>query len=444
MTMSKKSKHGFSLRQKSAARPETGVKMLGNSHSSSTDDTDLESQQYESNSTTTLSGKKNAPGERLQRSRERNRIHARKTRQRKKEQMQNLQKRAGELKQEQIRLKQSINEKATASILVGLFSKDSSLEQLEDPRVEELLRRPIDEIPDASKLPELPALILPGQHNSKKHKSSEAITSKNEVPNDGIDYDLLGKDRSKCTPAELDQIRRERNRMHAKRTRDRKRLFMEEMAEMCSRLEQENKLLNSHLGGISGLKQSSETPELSMETPAFGKDRSKCTPAELDQIRRERNRMHAKRTRDRKRLFMEEMAEMCSRLEQENKLLNSHLGGISGLKQSSETPELSMETPAVTPLHMEETMSSSCMTSPKSKLSNHGVTLDQIKTLLEAAGTFTNTLSTSLASASVSASEGGSLSDQDDSYSSRKRRKLDATDVPQSITATSPPTAVGV
>mmetsp|Transcript_20465 Transcript_20465/g.50157 ORF Transcript_20465/g.50157 Transcript_20465/m.50157 type:complete len:310 (+) Transcript_20465:1015-1944(+) len=299
-------------------------------------------------------------------SRERNRIHARKTRQRKKEQMQNLQKRAGELKQEQIRLKQSINEKATASILVGLFSKDSSLEQLEDPRVEELLRRPIDEIPDASKLPELPALILPGQHNSKKHKSSEALASQNEVPNDGIDYDLLGKDRSKCTPAELDQIRRERNRMHAKRTRDRKRLFMEEMAEMCSRLEQENKLLNSHLGGISGLKQSSETPELSMETPA------------------------------------------------------------------------------VTPLHMEETMSSSCMTSPKSKLSNHGVTLDQIKTLLEAAGTFTNTLSTSLASASVSASEGGSLSDQDDSYSSRKRRKLDATDVPQSITATSPPTAVGV
>jgi len=298
-------------------------------------------------------------------SRERNRIHARKTRQRKKEQMQNLQKRADELKQEQIRLKQSINEKATASILVGLFSKDSSSEQVEDPRVEELLRRPIDEIPDASKLPELPALILPGQHNSKKHKLSEALSGKKELPNDGIDYELLGKDRSKCTPAELDQIRRERNRMHAKRTRDRKRLFMEEMADMCSKLEEENKLLQSHLTGISGLKQCDGTPELSSEAPT------------------------------------------------------------------------------VTPLHMEN-MSSSCMTASKPKLSDHGVTLDQIKTLLEAAGTFTNTLSASPASASTSASEGGSLSDHDDSYTSRKRRKLDNSDLPKSITATSPPTAVGV
>ena len=149
--------------------------------------------------------------------------------------MQSLQTRADDLKAEQIRLKQTINEKATASILLGLFSKDSKSENSEDPKIEELLRRSVDEIPDASKLPELPALILPGQHNSKKHKASEvtATTTDNELPNDGIDYELLGKDRSKCTPAELDQIRRERNRMHAKRTRDRKRLFMEEMAEMC-------------------------------------------------------------------------------------------------------------------------------------------------------------------------------------------------------------------
>eukprot|EP00584_Thalassiosira_punctigera_P012892 CAMPEP_0172553146 /NCGR_PEP_ID=MMETSP1067-20121228/48814_1 /TAXON_ID=265564 ORGANISM="Thalassiosira punctigera, Strain Tpunct2005C2" /NCGR_SAMPLE_ID=MMETSP1067 /ASSEMBLY_ACC=CAM_ASM_000444 /LENGTH=79 /DNA_ID=CAMNT_0013341265 /DNA_START=28 /DNA_END=263 /DNA_ORIENTATION=- len=54
-------------------------------------------------------------------SRERNRMHARKTRQRKKEHMQKLQNRADELKLEQIRLKQAINEKNTASILVGLF-----------------------------------------------------------------------------------------------------------------------------------------------------------------------------------------------------------------------------------------------------------------------------------------------------------------------------------
>lgn len=178
-------------------------------------------------------------------SRERNRIHARKTRQRKKDQMQNLQGRADELKEEQIHLRQRINEKHTASILIGLFSKDSQAQESEeDPLIEELLRRPVEEIPAADKIAELPALILPGQHAYTKVKVTSA---KDELPDDGIDYKLLGKDRSKCTPEELDQIRRERNRMHAKRTRDRKRLYLEEMAELCRKLEEENDLLHSHL-----------------------------------------------------------------------------------------------------------------------------------------------------------------------------------------------------
>lgn len=217
-------------------------------------------------------------------SRERNRVHARKTRQRKKEQMQNLQSRAEELKEEQLRLKQCINEKNTASILVGMFStggdKNSTVADAaantekkatttssttttteaeavttttaEDPLVEFLLRRPAEEIPDASKVTELPALILPGQHNSKKLKAPEATVPQGVLPDDGIDYQLLGKDRSKCSPEELDQIRRERNRMHAKRTRDRKRLFMEEMAEMCKKLEDENAILQKHLESLDG------------------------------------------------------------------------------------------------------------------------------------------------------------------------------------------------
>ena len=187
-------------------------------------------------------------------SRERNRIHARKTRQRKKEQMMTLTQRADGLKSEQIRLMQCINEKTTASILVGLFASDvvaGDQQQVEDPRVEALLRRPSDDIPDAAMLPELPALILPGQHNAKKLKSSGSEPQM-ALPDDGIDYDLLGKDRSKCSVAELDKIRRERNRMHAKRTRDRKRFFMEEMAEMCQQLEDENMLLQSHLDSLNG------------------------------------------------------------------------------------------------------------------------------------------------------------------------------------------------
>ena len=165
--------------------------------------------------------------------------------------MQNLQMRAEQPKLEQIRLKQVINDKSTASILVGLFARSSDADQVsEDPCVEELLRRPLEDIPDTSKVPELPALILPGQHASKKFKASSIEAAKNDPPNDGIDYDLLGKDRSKCTPEELDRIRRERNRMHAKRTRDRKRLFTEQLSEMCKQLEEENNRLRVHLSKI--------------------------------------------------------------------------------------------------------------------------------------------------------------------------------------------------
>jgi len=194
-------------------------------------------------------------------SRERNRMHARKTRQRKKEHMQKLQNRADELKLEQISLKQAINEKNTASILVGLFQNGEDCAENSgaiyvDPKVEGLLKRSTEDIPDASKIPELPALILPGQHNGKR-KSTDGdvdvdadresmLNMTDDLEEDGIDYALLGKDRSSCTPTELDKIRRERNRMHAKRTRDRKRIFMEEMEVMIKELEDENSLLQAH------------------------------------------------------------------------------------------------------------------------------------------------------------------------------------------------------
>ena len=44
-----------------------------------------------------------------------------------------------------------------------------------------------------------------------------------------IDLELMRKDRSQCTQQELNQIRRERNRMHAKQTRVPKKVQMEEI-----------------------------------------------------------------------------------------------------------------------------------------------------------------------------------------------------------------------
>ena len=250
-------------------------------------------------------------------SRERNRMHARKTRQRKKEHMSALQERCAKLKNEQLRLRQSINEKNTASILLGMFGKSPATNDAAgsaasvDAKVDALLKRSVEDIPDASQIPELPALILPGQHSSKKIREAAsaavvaavsgdegdavvaggvaaaavppakplhpAVNAQGHLPDDGIDYELLSKDRSKCTPAELDQIRRERNRMHAKRTRDRKRIFMEEMEVMIKQLEEENQALKDHLDSLNAngdANASSSVPAsapISTDTtPSFG------------------------------------------------------------------------------------------------------------------------------------------------------------------------------
>jgi hypothetical protein len=64
--------------------------------------------------------------ERLARSRDRNREHARRTRLRKKQQLEALQKRVKELQEESRLLKQTIEECSIASILLGLSSGDAS------------------------------------------------------------------------------------------------------------------------------------------------------------------------------------------------------------------------------------------------------------------------------------------------------------------------------
>lgn len=204
-------------------------------------------------------------------SRERNRIHARKTRQRKKEQLQSLQNKAEQLKSEQMRLKLSIDEKNTANILCNLLSNNQGRQSSseEDPKVAALLTRKEEDIPDPSKLPALQPLILPSgaQHSKRNNLNADNAAQLQQLPNDGIDYELLGKDRSKCTPSELDQIRRERNRMHAKRTRDRKRIFMEEMAAMCKVLKEENLILQDHLNELNKSNSSPKAPATRFTQP---------------------------------------------------------------------------------------------------------------------------------------------------------------------------------
>jgi hypothetical protein len=49
-----------------------------------------------------------------------------------------------------------------------------------------------------------------------------------------VDHELLTKDKSTCSSTELEMIRRERNRMHAKKTRLRKKRMIQEMEAVSS------------------------------------------------------------------------------------------------------------------------------------------------------------------------------------------------------------------
>eukprot|EP00968_Pinguiococcus_pyrenoidosus_P010182 scaffold803_cov310-Pinguiococcus_pyrenoidosus.AAC.95 len=59
--------------------------------------------------------------------------------------------------------------------------------------------------------------------------------------------DCKPRRRGKYTPEERDRVRRERNRMHAKRTRDRKKIFLEESENLILKMEGENQQMRRYL-----------------------------------------------------------------------------------------------------------------------------------------------------------------------------------------------------
>ena len=212
-----------------------------NSYSFPGNEDDLKLTQQTSSNTNSLPG-----AEKLDRTRERNRIHAHKTRQRKKVQIQLLRNTYERLKSEQQRLKQQINDRKTISALLNMsnnanetnFITNNSQTNNDISSIAEILNRDMSELPDVKQL-------VKNAHvtGTEKHAQSKSDTildidfisggnnsqQQSQYPDDGIDYTILNKDRNKCSKAELEQIHRERNRMHAKRTRDRKKIFVQEI-----------------------------------------------------------------------------------------------------------------------------------------------------------------------------------------------------------------------
>ena len=162
-------------------------------------------------------------------------MHARKTRQRKKLQMKNLQQQVDALKSEGEMLRHHIFDFYTANVLLQMSGQAAT-----------------DPTPQLSKLEE----IVDRESAKREPGAGEGDAQRLEMTADGRLKDLAGpgeadadkpKRRGKYTPEERERVRRERNRMHAKRTRDRKKMFLEESEHLIKRLRTDNSRMRSFL-----------------------------------------------------------------------------------------------------------------------------------------------------------------------------------------------------
>merc|ERR1712072_1390896 len=171
------------------------------------------------------------------RSRERNREHARRTRQRKKAQLQTLQSRVAELQEEGRRLEEAFKDCSTANILLGLNNpamartvsdlfksrEDASLREAMSDNVSEGDHegsprvRPVSPSSSKSSLDD-PDLERSASALQQIATDDEPVNKPTIHWKSGYALDARGA-RKDLSPAELDKMRRERNRLHAKMTR---------------------------------------------------------------------------------------------------------------------------------------------------------------------------------------------------------------------------------
>lgn len=211
--------------------------------------------------------------QRLARSRDRNREHARRTRLRKKQQLEALQKRVKELQEESKLLKQTIEECSIASILLGLSSgesTDSSDDDLDLQGIESVMSTAAKEktfftitgkrkrfVSDADLNPAPMKLKIKGKITLVGGASNKAQINWKT----GVYLDDAGT-QQQLTADELEELRRERNRMHAKMTRDRKKLFISSVEKTISDLEDNNKIMRNILAKQALRHSTCVTPDL--------------------------------------------------------------------------------------------------------------------------------------------------------------------------------------
>lgn len=221
--------------------------------------------------------------QRMARSRERNREHARRTRLRKKAQLEALQSKVKGLQAESNVLKQSLEECSIASILVGLASGENNrmIEELvnevsgaDEQDVVRLAggkrKRFFSDVSD--KIPQALTIKIDGRMATIGGGRTH-INWKSGVYSDenGNQIQLSRKD--------LESLRRERNRMHAKMTRDRKKNFISSIEKTIEKLESRNGHMKKILQEFIELRLESSAGITPLSSPD-----SVSVPGSLDTI----------------------------------------------------------------------------------------------------------------------------------------------------------------
>ncbi|CAM9702941.1 unnamed protein product [Ectocarpus sp. 12 AP-2014] len=203
--------------------------------------------------------RKAVAADRKARNRERNRLHARKTRQRKKQHVQELQLKIWGLRQERQRLLQLSTDHRTAGVLLALSCSPKQCQ--EGPAGNQ---HPSSRSSPASKLPKAAATPTASRsckgssrdwgqevasHEDALRKITQEFERMDGSQQAGDDEEAAthaggkgggGSRGAKGTLSDRTALRRERNRMHAKRTRNRKKLFVEACSVMIDKMKVEN------------------------------------------------------------------------------------------------------------------------------------------------------------------------------------------------------------
>lgn len=202
----------------------------------------------------TVKRKKMSADERMFKNRERNKSHARKTRERKKNFMNALASRITDLEEESAGLRSKVDTRYTANVLLGLGGATTEgtdgeivrirssrsickeLDMLADEKQNDLhiQQKQVEEDQDYL-LNRCSAEVLTSAH--KRNGSAESVSAATAER----------RAKGKYTPQERETIRRERNRIHAKKTRDRKKLFLGWSDKRIETLEAEVASLRTYL-----------------------------------------------------------------------------------------------------------------------------------------------------------------------------------------------------